>query len=315
MKRTFSKNFGRVTEDLELGLEENLIYVHYKKGDYEKSACLLKNDGKPPKDSLDAFLAENNVSDDLKADISGFLYEAGSLKGKEEGGFTKFFMKALSLHVVFALAIAISVFIGYKIGDFLDGSFGLYPLFTLIGLGAGLALGGFSAYSMALKYFRADGGKPRKAEKAVSKQSKDWTEIDVDLAEVRQAVRTFSDGLPKGVYRTILVNEDNSIDFSQLAHILGGIPSKKYYMSRETYDLFEETEKDIPVEMDKVQRAVDLYVKEKREYPMLPFDPSRRVNYYQLLQDHYLKEHPKIQFYITDCDGLVSHKKPAKKPG
>lgn len=313
MKRTFSKNFGRVTEDLELGLEEHLIYVHYKKGDYEKSASLLKSDGNLPKDSLYAFLAENNVSDDLKADISDFLDKAGSLKGKEWSDFTNFLMKAFSLHMVFGFAIAISVFIGYKIGDLLDRSFGLYPLFTLLGLGAGLALGGFSAYSMALKYFRPDGGKPRKPEKNGSKPPKDWPEIDVDLVEVRQAVRKFSDGLPKGVYRTILVNEDNSIDFSQLAQILGGIPSKKYYMSRETYDLFEE--KDIPAEMDKVQRAVDLYVKEKREYPMLPFDPSRRVNYYQLLQDHYLKEHPKIQFYITDCDGLVSHIKPARKPG
>ncbi|WP_316571224.1 AtpZ/AtpI family protein [Neobacillus sp. YIM B06451] len=315
MKRTFSKNVGRVAEDLELGLEENMIIVHYKKGEYEKSARLLKTETKPLKNSLASFLAENNVSDELKAEVAVYLDEAGGQKGKEWADSTSFLLKALSLHVVLALVIAISVFIGYKTGGFLDSYFGLYPVFTLLGLGAGLALGGFSAYTMALKHFRPYSGKREKPRVNGAEAAKEWPAIDVDMVEVRKAVRKFSDELPKGVYRTILVNEDNSIDFSQLVHILGGIPSKKYYMSRETYDLFEEAEKDIPAEMDKVQRAVDLYVKEKREYPMLPFDPSRRVNYYQLLKDHYLKEPPKIEFYITDCDGLVTHKKPAKVQG
>ena len=65
--------------------------------------------------------------------------------------------------------------------------------------------------------------------------------------------------------------------------------------------------------MDIVQKAVDLYVKEKNEYPMLKFDPQRRVNYYQLLQEHYLKTAPETQFYITDLDGLITHIKPQKK--
>jgi hypothetical protein len=84
-------------------------------------------------------------------------------------------------------------------------------------------------------------------------------------------------------------------------------------MSKETYDLFEESEKHIPNEMDLVQKAVDLYVKEKKEYPMLKFDPHQRVNYFQLFQDHYLKETPEIQFYITDLDGLITHIRPQKR--
>ncbi|RDU35354.1 hypothetical protein DRW41_18910 [Neobacillus piezotolerans] len=315
MKRTFSNNFGRVAEDIELGLEENLVHIHYKKGDLEKSACLIKNEAKPLMESLADFLAENNVSDELRAEVSLFLNEADSQKEKEWTDFTNFLMKALSLHMVFAFTIAVSVYIGYKTGGFLDGYFSFYPLFTLIGLGAGLAFGGYSAYSMAIKYFWPNGGKLVKAKENKDESQKEWPIIDVDILEVRKAVRKFSDELPKGVYRTILVNDDNSIDFSQLVHILGGIPAKKYYMSKETYDFFDETEKDIAAEMDKVQRAVDLYVKDKREYPVLPFDHSRRVNYYQLLQEHYLKEHPKIEFYITDCDGLITHKKPARKPG
>ncbi|MGX6442390.1 DUF3939 domain-containing protein [Neobacillus sp. K501] len=136
--------------------------------------------------------------------------------------------------------------------------------------------------------------------------------IEVSIEHVRKAIRQFSDKLPKGVYRTIIVQDDNSIDFTQLASILGGIPSRRFYMSKETYDLFEEEDKKIPLEMDLVQKAVDLYVKERKEFPMLSFDPDRRVNYYQLIQEHYLKAAPEIQFYITKLDGLVTHIKPDK---
>jgi len=140
-----------------------------------------------------------------------------------------------------------------------------------------------------------------------------FPEIEVTIDQVRNAIRKFSEALPKGAYRTILVQDDNSIDFNQLAPILDGIPNKKFYMSKETYDLFEENDKHIPHEMDIVQKAVDQYVQDHKEYPMLKFDPLRRVNYYQLLQDHYLKTAPNIQFYITDLDGLITHIKPNKQ--
>ncbi|WP_059172870.1 AtpZ/AtpI family protein [Bacillus sp. FJAT-27445] len=313
MNKTFSKNFGKVKEHFELRLEKDLLYVHYKNGDFETSANILKNETKSLKECLSEFLKENNASSELNEDVSKFLEETGFLKGNKWTDFTNSPVKALFLYMVFAVAIALSVLLGYMAGDFLDGYFSIYPIFTLLGLAAGLGLGGFAVYSMALKYFRTN--QNYKQKKPLGKAAIDWPEIDIGIDEVRKAVRKFSDSLPKGVYRTILVNEDNSVDFSQLTHILGGIPSKKFYMSKETYDLFEESDKDISYEMDRVQIAVDLYVKEKREYPMLPFDPSKRVNYYQLLQNHYLKEQPKIQFYITDYDGLVTHIKPVKKPG
>lgn len=314
MKRKFSKNYGRVTEDLELGLEEHLILVHYKKGELEKSTCIIRNEKKHLHEYVDPFLEEFNVSEELKRDVAEFLKDAGDLNGRQWGEFTDFLMKALSLHMVFAVTLGVSIFAGYKAGAYLDGSLRVYPLFTLIGLAGGLAFGGYTVYSMALKYFKPASSSLKNEKVKNDKDSQpEWPEIEVSLDEVRKAVRKFSDNLPKGVYRTILVNEDNSIDFTQLAHILGGIPTDNFYMSKETYDLFEEAEKHIPVQMDLVQKAVDQYVKDKRQYPMLQFDPSKRVNYYQLLQEHYLKEHPDIQFYITDCDGLVTHIRPAEK--
>ncbi|WP_286231173.1 DUF3939 domain-containing protein [Neobacillus mesonae] len=161
-----------------------------------------------------------------------------------------------------------------------------------------------------IKFFTPPNQKGIKNEQAAAKN---YPTIDVTLDDVRMAIRKFSERLPKGVYRTILVEDDHSIDFHQLAPILGGIPTKKFYMSKETYDLFEEDERHIPPAMDMVQKAVDLYVEERKEFPMLSYDPQRRVNYYQLLQEKYLKAAPEIQFYITELDGLITHNRPEKK--
>ncbi|WHY78854.1 DUF3939 domain-containing protein [Neobacillus sp. WH10] len=180
----------------------------------------------------------------------------------------------------------------------------------------GIGIGWLSVYSMVQKYFKSPKQKDKGNENTVNmklKDSKNYPIIDVSIDDVRKSIRAFSNNLPKGVFRTILVQEDNSIDFKQLASLLGGIPSKKFYMSKETYDLFEESEKQIPIEMDIIQKAVDQYVKENKEFPMLKFDPQQRVNYYQLLQDKYLKAAPKTQFYITDLDGLITHIMPQKK--
>jgi hypothetical protein len=144
-----------------------------------------------------------------------------------------------------------------------------------------------------------------------SKKTNNYPFIDITVDEVRTAIRTFTNQLPKGVYRTILVKDDNEIDFNQLAHILGGFPSEKFYMSKETYDLFTESEKLIAYEMDVIQKAVDQYVNEYSTFPVLPFDPLKKINYFELIQKNFLKTEPQTQFYLTDLDGLVTHIKPA----
>ncbi|MFZ7945350.1 MULTISPECIES: AtpZ/AtpI family protein [Bacillaceae] len=316
MKHKFTKDLGRVTENLELGFEEKWIFVHYTKGSHEKTACLLKNENKSVEEYLEGFFEENKVSSEMKNEVKKFLKNENNSNETHWNEFTLFLMKALSLNMVFGIAIAISVYAGFKLGTFLDHRYELYPTFTLIGTFLGIGIGGLTVYSIVQKYFKSPVQRGKETEKTglmISEDQKSYPIIDVTIEEVRRAVRTFSEDLPKGVFRTILVQEDNSIDFKQLAHLLGGIPSKQFYMSKETYDLFEEHEKQIPIEMDLVQKAVDQYVSDKKEYPMLKFDPLHRVNYYQLLQEHYLKTEPETQFYITDLDGLVTHIRPQKK--
>jgi hypothetical protein len=148
--------------------------------------------------------------------------------------------------------------------------------------------------------------------KAIPKANDDKFKDDITKEEVIKAVRKFSDTLPDGTYRTILVNDDYSIDFQPLLRYLPRKPKHKYYMSKETYEIFEEHEGHIPPLMDKVQKAVDQYVREHKEYPILPYDHLRRVNGYLLVQEHLLDEVPQMEFYITNYDGLISHTKQKK---
>lgn len=317
MKHKFVKQYNKITETLEVGLEESWTYVHYSKGTKEKTACILKSNPQPIEESLEEFFKENGVSEEIQKSVRKFLKNEQNLVGFQWKEFADFLLKALSSHIVFGIAIALGVYGGYKLGIYLDDRFQLYPLFTVIGFIAGIAIGGLTAYMMVLKYFKAP-ALDQSTDTVVSSndqntESNKLPVVDVNIDQVRKAIRTFSEQLPKGVYRTILVKDDNEIDFTKLSSLLGGIPSKKFYMSKETYDLFPEDEKIIPYEMDIVQRAVDQYVKDHKEFPVLRFDHDRRVNYYQLLQDHYLKSEPKTKFYVTDLDGLITHIKPDKK--
>jgi F0F1-type ATP synthase assembly protein I len=210
--------------------------------------------------------------------------------------------KEANFYIMFGIALVTAIFGGCTLGILLESTFGLPLTVTYIGV-LGMAAG------ILLLYKKIES---RKKAAEVYKEGNQWPEIEVTVEDVRKAIRGYSDQLPKGVYRTILVNDDHSIDFEQLASTLKGIPSKKFYMSKETYDIFEENEKEIAITLDMVQKAVDLYVKENKQFPMLPYDPLNRVNYYQLMQAHCLDVHPDIELYITDYDGLVTHKKPKK---
>jgi F0F1-type ATP synthase assembly protein I len=318
MKQRFTKEFNKITETLELALEENWTYVHYKKGTKEKTACVLKSSKQTLEDYLEIFFKENQISEDIKKDVRKYLKNEKNLVNFQWQEFTDFLLKALTSHIVVGVAVAFSVFGGYKLGIFLDDRYNLYPLFTVIGFLVGIAIGGLTAYMMIMKYFKTNAENKTAKKQAKEppeiqeKNIKNYPVIDVVIEQVRKAVRAFSDELPKGVYRTILVKDDNEIDFTQLAEILKGIPSEKFYMSKETYDLFPESEKLIPFEMDLVQRAVDQYVKEHKKFPVLQFDPERRINYFELLQEHYLKVKPETQFYLTDLDGMITHVQPSK---
>jgi hypothetical protein len=185
-------------------------------------------------------------------------------------------------------------------------------VFMILGLTAIITLGTITIFVMLKSNKRSQSAGPGPLNSKHPSPKNKYPIIDVTKEQVKAAIRKYSDELPKGIYRSILVKDDYSIDFEKLTPILKGIPSTNFYMSKETYDIFDETEKEIPALMDQVQKAVDTYHKDHNQYPVLPFDPLRRVNYYLLRNEHYLKFLPEIEFYITKYDGIITHIKPSE---
>lgn len=138
----------------------------------------------------------------------------------------------------------------------------------------------------------------------------DYPIIETSLTEVKRAVREFADQAPKGITTRVLVLDDHSIDFHLLAPYLNGIPNKPFYMSKETYEIFDESEKEMAIYLDKIQHAVDSYINMYNSPPTISGDPHFKVSYIKLENSGLLNERPNIDFYITDQEYLVSHKRP-----
>lgn len=132
--------------------------------------------------------------------------------------------------------------------------------------------------------------------------------IPVTLPQVKRAVREFERQLPEGVSRTVLVKANNEIDFRLLVPYLRGLPDRPFYMSRESFEIFAEEDRLIPYWLDIVQRAVDDYVEERKELPVVPGDRRRKVSYALLQKYYYLKEKPPVDFYLTHYENLITHR-------
>ncbi|MCF6094395.1 DUF3939 domain-containing protein [Microaerobacter geothermalis] len=147
----------------------------------------------------------------------------------------------------------------------------------------------------------------RKNKKRMKAEKKHWPEIEVTALEIKKAIHEYYKSLPKGVSLTVLIMEDNKIDMNLLAPFLNGIPKKTFYMSRATYEIFEEPE--IPANLDLVQQAVDEYMKEHSDLPIIDGDPNKQVSYSKLSPYLHGKT-PNIPIFITDIENMVTHQKP-----
>ncbi|MGV2940626.1 DUF3939 domain-containing protein [Mesobacillus sp. LC4] len=114
---------------------------------------------------------------------------------KERGNNRSLFSESILLRSAAAIIWPI-------IGYLLDLKLDLLPYLTVVGSVGGVALYVFFAASK------------RKLPEAAKKT---WPTIETSVDEIKKAVRIYSEQLPKGVYRTILVKEDNRIDAEQLA--------------------------------------------------------------------------------------------------
>ncbi|NWQ42355.1 AtpZ/AtpI family protein [Bacillus sp. EB106-08-02-XG196] len=315
MKKEFIKEHGKMVERFILDNEEKWIYIHYHRGNFEKSSYILINTPDSTNEFIEKFFNEYNVSAEMQEEVRKHLSQETRTAQSHFQEFLSFLVTTLSLHLMIGVALGMSIFGGVKLGEWLDSVTNIAPAFTVIGVLFGIAIGGLIGYVMIYNFFGSHAKKSLDKPKLISKVKKqgdsvEWPAIKVTINDVHEAITCFAKDLPNGINRTILIKEDYSIDFEQLAPYIGGIPDKPYYMSKETYELFEEKEKTLAPLIDKVQKAVHLYYKVNNRFPIKPYDSLHRVNYYQLLQGHYLDEKPDIDLYFTDYDGLITHLKP-----
>jgi F0F1-type ATP synthase assembly protein I len=318
MKKEFIKEHGKMIEKLVIDHEAKWIYIHFTKGHFEKSSYFLKNEPTATIQLVQKFFEEYHVSDELREEVIKHLTNEKSTAESHFQEFLNFLITTLSMHLMVGVALGISIYGGYKLGYKLDEISEFAPAFTVIGVMFGFAVGTLTAYVMIRNYFGKEmlaGFIPTKesVKKLKRGENQEWPVINPRLTEIQEAIRLFAKELPTGMNRTILIMEDFRIDFEQLAPYLGGVPSKPYYMSKETFEIFEEQEKALPAVVDKVQKAVHLYYKVNNRYPIRPYDSLKRVNYHQLIQGHYLDEKPDVDLYFTDYDSLITHIKPNKK--
>ncbi|NQX46332.1 DUF3939 domain-containing protein [Paenibacillus tritici] len=132
--------------------------------------------------------------------------------------------------------------------------------------------------------------------------------LTVTLPQIKQAVRQFEEDMPAPINRTALILEDKSIDLNRLKRYLGGVPQQKFYMSSETYEIFEESDKLVPYYLDMVQSAVDNYISDTGKLPLLEDAWLPEVHYRLLSTERYLKETPPFPLYITDEEMMLTHR-------
>ncbi|RCX17077.1 uncharacterized protein DUF3939 [Fontibacillus phaseoli] len=132
--------------------------------------------------------------------------------------------------------------------------------------------------------------------------------VQVTLEDVKLGVLRYEAEMPEGINRKSLLLPDGSLDLRRLSRYLGGVSEQKFYLSRETYEIFEEEDREIPYFLDLVQVAVDVYVEETGKLPVLKPDQPHQVDYRLLQREHYLKEIPPFPLYITDQEMLLSHR-------
>jgi len=131
-------------------------------------------------------------------------------------------------------------------------------------------------------------------------------DVDITLSELRQAIHEYEQTLPKGVNRTVLLDDTQEIDMTRLKRHLPGKPRQRFFMSKETFYIVPEEERDIVYEMDQVQRALDLYMEQEQKLPLRKFQQTMQLDLARLREGGYLKTLPKRPYYVVDETLIVS---------
>lgn len=158
---------------------------------------------------------------------------------------------------------------------------------------------------MFKKRMRHDHHSPKQTEENIT-----YPTEYVSIERLRKAIHNYGDQLPKGIPLQIIINEDRTINYSLLGPFLKAIPKDPYYMSRETYEIFEEKDKELAIELDMVQVAVDNYIQQMKELPIIEGDPYRKVSFFKLEKLDLIEKRPDRDYFISRDEHLVTFRHP-----
>ncbi|QKS70621.1 DUF3939 domain-containing protein [Paenalkalicoccus suaedae] len=132
--------------------------------------------------------------------------------------------------------------------------------------------------------------------------------VSCTLTDVKKAVDAFARDAAPGISLRTLVNKDNELQTELLERYLGGIPNRPFYMSKETFDLFEEP--DYAYHIDRCQIACDQYFLETGEFPTTAGDRTGKISYFKLR--NYLPHKPPFDLYLDPRDRMVTLSNPVE---
>ncbi|MDQ0256899.1 hypothetical protein J2S74_004321 [Evansella vedderi] len=144
--------------------------------------------------------------------------------------------------------------------------------------------------------------KKRSKKQKDKEKNKEMKIITVSVDEVRKAINNYTSTLQEGISLRCIIKENNEIDFELLYAHLGGMPDKSFYMSKETFEVFED--QSYAKYIDLCQIACDQYLLETGMEPITPGDPYRKINYLKL--QNYLTEKPPFDLYLHPEDQMVT---------
>ncbi|GEN57384.1 hypothetical protein GCM10012290_19860 [Halolactibacillus alkaliphilus] len=142
------------------------------------------------------------------------------------------------------------------------------------------------------------------------KHKKIYPTKDMSLDELKQGIRQYINDLPNEVPLSTLINDDLTINYQKLAPYLNARPIQTYYMSKETYDIFDENQKQLAEDLDYIQRAVDQYIQLSNELPVIHGDPYLKVSYHKLMKRGLITYRPTHEFFIDSKDHLINYARP-----
>lgn len=142
------------------------------------------------------------------------------------------------------------------------------------------------------------------------KKEPEYPIVNVSMTELKQAIQKYTEDLTGDIPLSSLINEDLTIDYQKLAPYLKKIPIQTYYMSIETYQVFDEDEKQLAQDHDNIQKAVDQYFKLTGELPVIHGDPYLKVSYHKLMKKKLIDYRPHAEFFLNKKDHLITTKRP-----